>query len=989
MVTMGALPWWAVRTRDRARALLAFLVATVYAAVASAQTNSYQGRRITTIQLERQAQLLDPREQEPALASLKPGARLAMADVRTAIQNLYASGRYEYVEVDAKPDGVDGVALTFSGRPSSFVRNVTIDGVEEPPSQGQLVNATKLNLGETFYPGQARQSVENLLEVLRSNGFYLATVTPEIIPAPAQQVDLAFHAEAGKRAKYAAPIIKGTPNKSLDEIVRATRWRTIFGILGWRPVTENRTQQGIDRIRRSYQKKDYLLARVTLDQMEYKQAENRAVPTLTIESGPKVLVRAKGARLSRGRLRDLVPIYQEQTVDKDLLVEGKRSLTEYLQSKGYFEAQVDFDTTTTSQQEELIEFSVFPGDRHKLVLVQVDGNKYFTDEVLKERMYLAAASPLRFRHGRFSQDFVRRDTNAIKAVYQANGFRDVEIKQRVEDDYNGKTNDVAVFFTITEGPQWFVSDLKIEGIDNVMAEDLHAIIQSSEGQPFSDFNVATDQDTVLNYFFNNGYPNATFEAAAKPAAEPQRMSLTYTIHPGERQYVRDVLISGLRTTDEGLVRERIRHLEPGDPLSQASMIESQRRLYDLGIFARVDTAFQNPDGETDRKYVLYRLEEGRRYSITGGFGAQIARIGRGDPTLTPASTSGFSPRISFGVTRSNFLGLGHTVGFQGRLSNIQRRGLINYNAPQFKGNDRLNLTFTALYDDSRDVQTFNSRKVEGSIQLSQRLTKATTIQYRLSYRRNVVTDLKITPALIPLFAQEIQLGSVSTTFIQDKRDDPTDPRRGIYNTLDTAFASNPFGSKTTFTRLLGRNASYHRINRDLVIARSTSLGMINQISKAEVPLPERFFAGGAASHRGFNENQAGPRDLLTGFPIGGQALLINNTELRFPLIGDNVGGVLFHDAGNVYSELSKISFRVRQKDLQDFNYMVHAIGFGIRYRTPVGPVRLDLAYSINSPRFMGLKGTYEQLLDPNLVGVEFVEQRISRFQFHFSLGQLF
>jgi outer membrane protein insertion porin family len=233
------------------------------------------------------------------------------------------------------------------------------------------------------------------------------------------------------------------------------------------------------------------------------------------------------------------------------------------------------------------------------------------------------------------------------------------------------------------------------------------------------------------------------------------------------------------------------------------------------------------------------------------------------------------------------------------------------------------------------------------------------------------------------------LGIASMTFIQDRRDDLIDPKRGIYNTLDGAFASNLFGSKTSFTRVLGRNATYHRLTRDVIIARSLSLGVINRISAAEVPLPERFFAGGATSHRGFNENQAGPRDLLTGFPLGGKALLIANTELRFPLIGDNIGGVMFHDAGNVYSKFSNISFRVKQRDLEDFDYMVHAIGFGIRYRTPIGPVRLDLAYSINSPRFMGLKGTYEQLLDPNLVGVQFVQQRISRFQFHFSLGQIF
>ena len=148
-------------------------------------------------------------------------------------------------------------------------------------------------------------------------------------------------------------------------------------------------------------------------------------------------------------------------------------------------------------------------------------------------------------------------------------------------------------------------------VDEATVDQLRNLVQSSEGQPYSDFNVATDQDTIRNFFFNNGYPNATFEVSAQQAAEPYRMSIGYTIHPGERQYVRDVLISGLRFTDEGLVRERIRNLNPGEPLAQSSMIESQRRLYDLGIFARVDTALQNANGDTDHKYVLYRLEEAR------------------------------------------------------------------------------------------------------------------------------------------------------------------------------------------------------------------------------------------------------------------------------------------------------------------------------------------------------------------------------------------
>jgi outer membrane translocation and assembly module TamA len=109
-------------------------------------------------------------------------------------------------------------------------------------------------------------------------------------------------------------------------------------------------------------------------------------------------------------------------------------------------------------------------------------------------------------------------------------------------------------------------------------------------------------------------------------------------------------------------------------------------------------------------------------------------------------------------------------------------------------------------------------------------------------------------------------------------------------------------------------------------------------------------------------------------------------ELRFPVLGEGVGGVLFLDSGNVYSNVKNISFRYHQRNLEDFDYMVHAVGFGLRYRTPIGPVRIDLAYSMNSPRFIGFEGTREELI---FGGGQRSLQRISRFQFHFSLGQAF
>jgi outer membrane protein assembly factor BamA len=243
----------------------------------------------------------------------------------------------------------------------------------------------------------------------------------------------------------------------------------------------------------------------------------------------------------------------------------------------------------------------------------------------------------------------------------------------------------------------------------------------------------------------------------------------------------------------------------------------------------------------------------------------------------------------------------------------------------------------------------------------------------------------------------VRVGIAEINIIQDRRDDPLDAHRGIYNTLDVGLATKIFGSQTSFVRVLARNATYHPLGSKVVLARETQVGMQPAFAippNAEpgdpIPLAERFFGGGGNTQRGFPENQAGPRDLLTGFPLGGSALFFNNTELRFPLYGANINGVLFEDAGNVYSSIGAISFGVHQKNPQDFDYMVHAVGFGIRYKTPIGPLRLDLADSINPPKFNGFPGNYSQLLQCSAANTcQASAQQISHFQFFFSIGQAF
>jgi outer membrane protein insertion porin family len=949
----------------------------------------FEGKPVTSIRFEPADQPY-PYQHLLDIMPLKKGAVFHQRDLASTIQALFSTGRFADIAVDAA-DVNGGVALRFLTRRAYFVGRVEITGVKEPPNSAQLTSATKLILGRPFLEADKNRAADSLKSLLQRNGFYNASiVTGTQYDDTRELVNLTFDVDTGERARFEMPVISGDPKRPTQDIIRSTKWQRLYGLLGWQQVTEARVQRGLDNIRKYYQKKDLLLARVSVSDLEYRRDTNTVRPRIQVETGPDVEIRTEGARIRKGKLKQLVPVFQERSVDRDLLLEGERNIVQYLQGEGYFEARVSHSESNERNNVKVVTYKIDRGKRHKLAKLVISGNHYFTQGTIRERLYVTPAEFPRFPHGRFSGDLLEKDMESIADLYVVNGFRNVKVSRRVVDNYQGKSDHLAVFIDIAEGPQTFVSKIDIEGLSPADEKHVRSILRSAPGQPFSETNVANDRDGALGYLYNNGFLNATFDYDTIPEKEPNRVGLHFVINPGPQRFVRDVVVGGLHITRPQLVFDRL-ELHPGDPLSLSKNTDSERRLYDLGIFARVDTSLQDPDGKETSKYVLYELDEARRYSVTVGVGAEIGRIGGGYTLDAPAGTAGFSPRVTLGVSRINFMGLGHTLRFQSQLSNFRQQALVSYIAPQFIGKEKLNLTLSALYDSSHDVRTFSAIRREASVQLGQRLSKANTLQYRIVFRRVTQSNLLIDPLLVPLLAQPVRIGLLGMSYIQDKRDDPGDAHRGIYTTIDLGYATKLLASQTEFTRLTFRNSTYHPLRRELIFARSTFFGWNAPLHHGEeIPISEHYFAGGASTHRGFPENQAGPRDLETGFPLGGNAVLMNNLELRFPLLGDDVGGVLFLDSGNVYTGIQDISFRFRQRNLQDFNYMVHSAGFGIRYRTPIGPVRLDFSLSPNSPLFVGYKGSLQDFLDPNIrPTLPRVTQRINQFQFHFSLGQAF
>ena len=994
--------------------------------------SSYAGRIIKEIRFPAVADEGE-RKRLLQLIPLQPGQPLERDRLRESIQKLHATGRFAdlYAEADRSDDGQ--VLVSFMTTPNFFIGVVTVDGTASHPAPNQAENASKLQLGELLTPEKIDRALKNLGQLMEENGYYRSSVTvtkkelPEI-----QQVAIAFHVVPGARARVGEIVLTGHP------LHTPAQFEDTAHMHPGDTVSVQLISNALNRLRKKYQKQNRWLAQVAIAKRSYRSEANAIDYTFNVEAGPTVNITAEGFKISRAVFKRNVPVYEEDALDDDLLNEGRRNLLNYLQGRGYFDAKVELKRQSDVGKNQLsVVYVIDPGERHKLVKIEVTGNmagnKGFTSETIRSRMQVQPASRF-FSHGRYSQGLLSDDIGGLENLYRSNGFLDTKITSRVQDDYKGRSNELGVMLNVNIGEQTLVGALRVVG-NNAHPEAPLPELNTAVGQAFAQTKIAEDREIILNYYYNRGFPNATFEASAEPLpGSPNRMEVTFTIHEGEQEFVDKLLVSGINYTKMFVVQRQIQ-VKPGDPLSQTDMLNTQQGLYDLGIFSQVDTAVQNPEGAEKTKNVLVQVQEARRYTFTYGGGFEFQT---GQPGASQAQgISGVSPLVSLGVSRLNFRGRDHTITFDGRYGSLQKRGLIRYDAPRWLNKPDWTLSFTGFYDDTFDVTTFHSQRLEGSVQAEDKINKISTIDYRFQYRRVKATDINIGTNLIPLLSLPVRVGEPGFGYIRNTRDSDLETTKGTYNTIDEGVATSYFGSQADFNRLLVQNSTYHafgknRANgRKFVFARSIRIGLespfhdtINvepgQIAPATstlIPLAERFFSGGGNSNRGFGLNQAGPRDPQTGFPLGGSALFLNSLELRFPpptlpFVQDNLSFAIFHDAGNVFTDgkdevNSLLHWHQRNPALClqpatatqcNYNYVSQAIGVGVRYKTPVGPVRFDFGYNLNPPAFPGCQNTPNShfptpsnYCPPTLTLPHgyFDPQHVSHFNVYFSIGQSF
>ena len=987
----------------------------------------------------------------PSQLAQKEGKPLDPDAVRQSIRRLYATGRYRNLEARGVRTAT-GVVLIFSGVSRYYVGRVLVTGVNNDRLTSLLESATNLQPGARFAQTDLDTALKSVKDTLGQNGYYESTVTAVTkADNDGQQMNVTIAVQLGVKARV------GAVNAAGDAGMTAVEFRKKAKLKQHSKVNRETATNALTRLRKQYQKQDRLEAKVTLDKKSYETPTHLLDYSFTANQGPIVTIETEGLKVTKGRKKLLIPIYQESTVDNDLLNEGSHNIREYLERQGYFDAQVNVHVVKPDAQHEDIIYHIDKGQKYKVAAVRISGVKYFPEDLLRERMQVQPKDHY-LRNGRYSPALLSSDVDAVQNLYKANGFSDVSVTtdvNGVQTDVNGhasKTGSIRVTITIVEGAQQKFGEVALSGVDPARMKDVKALMNTTAGQPYSLATLAGDRDTILSYYLSHGFDqvNVAVEQNKEPA-DAQKTDVTLNVIEGPQVFVDRILLSGIHYTRPQNVQSQLR-VHAGDPLDQSALLDTQRNLYNLALFNEVNTAVQNPNGDAARKNVLVQLTEAKRWDVTygGGFEVQTgtpvtncqAQASYSSQPCTPEGKLGISPRVSLDVTRINFRGRDQTFTLHTTYGLLERVATLTFADPHIFGKRKLDLSISGGYSDVQDISTFAASTLQGTIKLTQHATKRDTFIYDFEYRRVTIdqSSLQVAVNLIPLLAQPDRTGGPGITWLHDTRQpSPLDATHGSYTSVQEFIAHSAFGAETDFNRVDATNSTYYPLDKKkrFILARNTRFGFENSFGKydltagnteceggvngpinyptcVKVPLAERLYAGGATSHRGFPINGAGPRDLLTGYPVGGTAAFVNTVELRFPgpilpVIGDSLGLVIFHDMGNVFTNVSDIGPALKnfhQPNSQtcqnlntggvtsgsppvltpypgtcDFTYFSHAVGLGLRYKTPVGPIRVDFSYNLNPPSYPIIED-FNDTLGPH-VG------QASHFNFFFSIGQSF
>ena len=937
--------------------------------------DQFIGRTVADMRVEVAGEpLLDPAVLE--LIETRVGEPLTMRRVRSTIDHLVGLGRFEDVRVFASPSD-QAVVIWWQLTPVRRVGLVSVTGHAVLSER-----AIRAELSDRYGSLPSANRVPDMVVALQSfyadRGYRNAVILPRLDdegPVP-ERVTMILSIEAGARTTIGEATVTGTPLEPVPELLRR------LGLEAGRPFDGPALDTRLAAYEEELRGLGYYEARVRENRVFGADGRSVAI-ALEVETGPRVRVVFAGDPLPANERQALAPIREERSVDQDLLEDVSARLESALREQGYRAAQAPY-ARRQEGAELVLTFTITRGPVYRVVSVDIEGAAKLPREELAPLLQIKPGEP-------FVEARVGAVAAAIAELYRVRGFLQAAVKLDVqvlpaETRADGPFRPVDVRFILTEGPQTLVKGLAVEGTAAMTAGQLTAILALTPGRPFYRPQLAADRDAIERAYRHLGFQAVSVTSQLAFENDQQLVSLTWTVREGEQITVDRILINGNARTSVDLVKRELT-LQPGSPMSDEAIIESQRRLAETGLFRRVRVSELPRTGASTRD-VLVELEEAETTTVTVGGGFEVGRRYRLGDDETADEDLDIAPRGFFDISRRNFWGKNRSVTLFARvtLRPLDRsaadaagadsggygfndyRAFFSFREPRAFGTGGDGQVTAFVEQAQRSSFDFNRKGV--SADYARRIrTFTVTGRYTFDYtklfgERIEQEDLLLIDRLFP----QVKLSKFFGSVLRDSRDDVLDPQRGAVVGIDASVAAKVFGSEVGFARTFMQGFLYRRLpGRGIVFAAGARLGVavgfkqevppvfeiaerrgdrVRHVDAAEfatvireLPASERFFAGGDTTVRGFALDRLGTAETLDpqGFPQGGNGLAVLNFEARAPY-WKNIQFVWFTDAGNVFKRASDI--RLDEMRLTS--------GLGFRYRSPIGPLRVDWGWKIST-----------------------------------------
>lgn len=971
---------------------------------------AYEGQTVTSVELAGwpgldAAPLLAQLPQQPNHPFSRAEIDQSIGQLKARLANTLApdGSHLSDIQLQVVPE-LGGIHILFVLDPAEYFGVFQFPGALRY-SYTRLLEASGYEPQRPYAARSITEGKNRLESFFQREGYFQAQVTPVLRPYPQRGlVDVVFEVQLGPRARFGTVTLAGaTPAQAAflqpslrSWLARLRRSAILPGHAYSLGALENATQ----RLQSALNDRGHLGAKVVLAGAKYDRASNRADITFDVTPGPTVKLQVQGMHLWPWD-HSLIPIFQESRVDADLIQEGQENLVNFLSSRGYFNASV----TTTVQRpnqppvvttqsaaslappilpppatgppptQETIIYTVTKGPQHDVERINFTGNQFFSSDELRAQVQVKPEGFFWFSHGAYNAPLLAGSVQNMEALYQASGYSSVRVTPRLTHP----RGNLAIEFVVQEGPQDYVNSLQLDG-NTLPAEELAPNgFMIGPGTPFAQKLLGQDRARILAQYYSRGFLNATLRPIARQVkGAPHLIDVIYHITEGPQVRTAAISTLGLHVTQQRLVDRHIGSIRPEGFLTENEMLTAESQLYTPGIFDWAEVRPRRPITTQNQEDVVVKLHETQRNSLVYGFGFDFTNRGGSIPSGTVAvpglpivglpngfktsQASFWGPSGNVQYTRTNIAGKAETLSLGAFAGRLDQRGSFSFTDPslmwsQFSGN----LLLSAEHDSQNPIFTARTGQIGYQLERPLNPDRTTNLFLRYTYSQTGLTRLLI-PDLVPVRDRSVRLSTVSASYLRDTRDSPLDAHKGMLESYEVDYNPNFLGSSVDFGKIVTQTAYYRQIPAHIIWANSLRLGLEHAFGSSFVPLSQTFFTGGGSTLRGFPLDGAGPQKTIPAcgnpsdpatcskiqVPVGGDELLILNSELRIPIprIASNLGVALFYDGGNVFDH---VGFRNLGASY------TNSIGLGLRYNTAVGPIRLDLGHNLNSP--LGVKST--------------------------------